>query len=62
MSGQGLTGLSPWSRRMVAAAVLAWCLITVFPLYWVVVTAFKTPPGVVGWPTYLPFIDFTPTL
>ncbi|WP_298365486.1 carbohydrate ABC transporter permease [Bradyrhizobium sp.] len=62
MSGQGLTGLSPWSRRMVAAAVLAWCLITVFPLYWVVVTAFKTPPGVVGGPTYLPFIDFTPTL
>ncbi|WP_363323435.1 carbohydrate ABC transporter permease [uncultured Bradyrhizobium sp.] len=47
---------------MVAAAVLAWCLITVFPLYWVVVTAFKTPPGVVGGPTYLPFIDFTPTL
>lgn len=62
MSGQGLTGLSPWSRRMIAAAVLAWCLITVFPLYWVVVTAFKTPPGVVGGPTYLPFIDFTPTL
>jgi len=62
MSGQSLTGLSPWSRRLVAAGVLAWCLITVFPLYWVVVTAFKTPPGVVGGPTYLPFIDFTPTL
>ncbi|MGF6310722.1 multiple sugar transport system permease protein [Bradyrhizobium sp. i1.8.4] len=62
MSGQGLTGLLPWSRRLVAVGVLAWCLITVFPLYWVVVTAFKTPPGVVGGPTYLPFIDFTPTL
>ncbi|UFX43623.1 carbohydrate ABC transporter permease [Bradyrhizobium sp. 41S5] len=62
MSGQGLTGLSPWSRRLVAVGVLAWCLITVFPLYWVVVTAFKTPPGVVGGPTYLPFVDFTPTL
>ncbi|WP_094193874.1 carbohydrate ABC transporter permease [Bradyrhizobium viridifuturi] len=62
MSGQGLTGLSPWSRRLVAVGVLAWCLITVFPLYWVVVTAFKTPPGVVGGPTYIPFVDFTPTL
>ncbi|WP_136626123.1 carbohydrate ABC transporter permease [Bradyrhizobium macuxiense] len=62
MSGQGLTGLSLWSRRLVAVGVLAWCLVTVFPLYWVVVTAFKTPPGVVGGPTYLPFIDFTPTL
>ncbi|WP_407165300.1 carbohydrate ABC transporter permease [Bradyrhizobium sp. ORS 111] len=62
MSGRDLTGLSPWSRRLVAAGVLVWCLITVFPLYWVVVTAFKTPPGVVGGPTYLPFVDFTPTL
>ena len=62
MSGQGLTGLPPWSRRLVALGVLAWCLITVFPLYWVVVTAFKTPPGVVGGPTYIPFVDFTPTL
>lgn len=25
-------------------------------------TAFKTPPGVVGGPTYIPFVDFTPTL
>jgi len=62
MSGQGLTGLSTWSRRLVALGVLAWCLITAFPLYWVVVTAFKTPPGVVGGPTYIPFVDFTPTL
>ncbi|UEM09789.1 carbohydrate ABC transporter permease [Bradyrhizobium barranii subsp. barranii] len=62
MSGQGLTGLSRWSRRLVAAGVFAWCLITAFPLYWVVVTAFKTPPGVVGGPTYIPFVDFTPTL
>ena len=62
MSGRSLTGLSPWRRRLVFAGVLIWCLITVFPLYWVVVTAFKTPPGVVGGPTYLPFIDFTPTL
>ena len=62
MSGQGLTGLSNWSRRLVAVGVFAWCLISVFPLYWVVVTAFKTPPGVVGGPTYIPFVDFTPTL
>jgi multiple sugar transport system permease protein len=62
MSGRGLTGLSSWSRRLVAAGVLVWFLISVFPLYWVVVTAFKTPPGVVGGPTYIPFVDFTPTL
>lgn len=33
MSGQGLTGLSSRSRRLVAAGVLVWCLISVFPLY-----------------------------
>jgi multiple sugar transport system permease protein len=62
MSAKSLTGLSPWSRRLVALGCLVWCLITIFPLYWVVVTAFKTPPGVVGGPTYIPFVDFTPTL
>ncbi|WP_426434735.1 carbohydrate ABC transporter permease [Bradyrhizobium genosp. P] len=62
MSGRSLTGLSPWGRWLITAGVLVWCLISIFPLYWVVVTAFKTPPGVVGGPTYLPFIDFTPTL
>ena len=62
MSRRGLTGLSSWNRRLVAVGVFAWCLITTFPLYWVVVTAFKTPPGVVGGPTYIPFVDFTPTL
>ena len=62
MSRRGLTGLSSWNRRRVAVGVFAWCLITTFPLYWVVVTAFKTPPGVVGGPTYIPFVDFTPTL
>lgn len=62
MSGRPLNGLAPWSRVFVALGCLAWCLVTLFPLYWVVVTAFKTPPGVVGGPTYFPFIDFTPTV
>ncbi|MBR1222402.1 carbohydrate ABC transporter permease [Bradyrhizobium sp. U87765 SZCCT0131] len=62
MSAPSLTGLSGRGRWLVALGCALWCAITIFPLYWVVVTAFKTPPGVVGGPTYLPFIDFTPTL
>lgn len=62
MSARSLTGLSPGARRLAAFGCIAWCFITLFPLYWVVVTAFKTPPGVVGGPTYIPFVDFTPTL
>jgi len=62
MSAPSLTGLSGRNRWLIALGCAVWCAITIFPLYWVVVTAFKTPPGVVGGPTYLPFIDFTPTL
>ncbi len=41
---------------------LIWFLLTLFPIYWTVVTAFKTPPAVFNGPTYLPWIDFTPSL
>ena len=56
------TGLGPLPRALVALACLLWAIITLFPLYWVMITAFKAPTGVVAGPTYLPFIDFQPTL
>ncbi len=33
-----------------------------FPLYWVAVTSLKSGNDITDGPTYLPFIDFTPTL
>lgn len=39
-----------------------WFLFTLFPLYWTVVTALKTPPAVFDGPTYLPWVDFAPSL
>jgi multiple sugar transport system permease protein len=33
-----------------------------FPLYWTVVTALKPPTAVFEGPTYLPWLDFQPTL
>lgn len=49
--------------RLIALLVCGcWALITLFPLYWVAITAFKPPPAVNGGPTYLPFLDFVPTL
>lgn len=56
------TGLGPGARAVVTALCFLWAFLTLFPLYWVLVTAFKTPPAVVGGPTYLPFIDFEPSL
>lgn len=56
------TGLGPLPRALVAIGCLFWAIVTLFPLYWVIITAFKPPTGVVAGPTYLPFIDFQPTL
>ena len=46
----------------VYAALGAWTLVVLFPLYWVLVTSFKVEVQVDGGPFYIPFVDFTPTL
>lgn len=46
-----------------AYAVLGvWAAVVLFPLYWIVVTSFKEPVHVYAGPTYLPFVDFVPSL
>jgi len=52
-------------RRMqvgVYAVLLAWTLWLAFPLYWLVIAAFKTPLAQSQRATYLPFVDFQPTI
>lgn len=44
------------------AVLLGWTLWLAFPLYWLVIAAFKTPLAQSQRATYLPFIDFQPTL
>jgi multiple sugar transport system permease protein len=39
-----------------------WSIIVLFPLYWLLITAFKAPPDVQNGPKYLPFVDYQPTL
>ena len=50
------------SRIILFVLCLLWFLITVFPIYWTVVTSFKAPPAVHSGPTYIPWGDFAPTL
>jgi multiple sugar transport system permease protein len=57
-----VNGLGPRGRAVVTALCFFWAFLTLFPLYWVLVTAFKTPPAVNGEPTYFPFIDFQPSV
>lgn len=59
MSVRNLKGNGRW---WALAGCLLWLAFTFFPLYWVAITSFKSPLGVVGGPTYLPFVDFEPTL
>ncbi len=49
-------------RRFGLGFALVWLFLCLFPLWWVAVTAFKPPIAVSAGPTYLPFVDFEPTL
>lgn len=52
-------------RRLYGAGLvfcLVWLAFVFAPLWWVLVTAFKPPTAVNSGPTYLPFVDFMPTL
>jgi multiple sugar transport system permease protein len=39
-----------------------WAFIVLFPLYWLMITAFKLPIDVANGPNYIPFVDFQPSL
>ena len=39
-----------------------WSAFVLFPIYWVVITAFKLPEHVNSGPRYLPFVDYQPSL
>jgi multiple sugar transport system permease protein len=39
-----------------------WFIIVVFPLYWMTITAFKERQDVFPLPTFIPWVDFEPTL
>src|SRR5690348_7540811 len=57
-----ITSMSFTSMFLSYLVLLAWAFVVLFPLYWIAITAFKTPLAVNAGPFYLPFRDFTPTL
>ena len=44
------------------ALQVIWFIIVVFPLYWMTITAFKERADVFPLPTFIPWVDFEPTL
>jgi multiple sugar transport system permease protein len=54
--------LPPIAKLVAYVLLFGWALVVLFPLYWIVITSFKTPIQVNSGPVYIPFLDFQPTL
>lgn len=54
--------ISPRAKLGSYILLVAWSVVVLFPLYWLIVTSFKDPQDVATGPVYLPFIDFQPTI
>ena len=48
-----------WAKRIAAAIVIVYALVTMVPLLWIVATGFKTPPDSISYP---PKVLFSPSL
>ena len=52
-----------FNRTIVVYLILiGWTLWLAFPLYWLAIAAFKTPLAMTEYATYIPWVDFTPTV
>jgi len=49
-------------RALKAAAILAWSAFVVAPFLWALTTSFKTANAVTSGPTYLPWLQYQPSL
>jgi multiple sugar transport system permease protein len=54
--------MSPVAKIVAYGLLAFWSLFVIFPIYWVVITAFKDAGAVNQGPFYIPFVDFQPTL
>ncbi len=54
--------MSPGGKVITYSLLLLWAFIVLFPIYWLIITAFKLPPDVNNGPTYIPWVDFQPAI
>ncbi len=53
---------SRWRRGLIYVVLFAWSAVCAFPLYWLAITSIKSQADIDHWSSYLPFIDFAPSL
>ena len=54
--------MAPVAKVVVYSFLVIWSLFVLFPIYWVIITSFKDAAAVNQGPSYIPFVDFQPTL
>jgi multiple sugar transport system permease protein len=54
--------MAPVAKIVAYAVLIFWSLFVLFPIYWVIITAFKDAAAVNQGPYFLPFVDFEPNL
>ncbi len=54
--------MAPATKVVLYTLLLAWSLFVIFPIYWLVITSFKTPAAVNEGPFFIPWVDFKPSL
>jgi len=54
--------MSPVTAFIVYSLLAAWTAVVLFPLYWILITSFKSAADVNNGPFYLPWVDFSPSL
>lgn len=53
---------APGSRIVVYTLLIAWTVFVLFPIYWLLITSFKSEVSYKAGPFFLPFVDFQPSL
>lgn len=54
--------MSPAAKTVAYGALIFWSAFVIFPIYWVIITAFKDAAAVNQGPYFIPFVDFQPNL
>lgn len=54
--------MSTATKFVVYGILLVWAAFVLFPIYWLIITSFKTAAAVNEGPFFLPFIDFQPSM
>jgi multiple sugar transport system permease protein len=49
-------------RNLPYVPLVIWALVILFPLYWMVITSFKLPVDINRGVSYIPWVDFSPSL